>query len=61
MDKLTVNKKRVIRRRFRIKKKIRAHKGKLRLCISRSNKNFYAQIIDDEQSKTLIRSFNTGT
>ncbi|PKL36137.1 MAG: 50S ribosomal protein L18 [Spirochaetae bacterium HGW-Spirochaetae-1] len=54
MDKLTANKKTVIRRKFRIKKKIRAHKGKLRLCISRSNKNFYAQIIDDEQSKTLL-------
>ncbi len=54
MDKLSSKKKRLSRRRSYIKKKIRSRAGKLRLCINRSNKNFYAQIVDDEKGLTLL-------
>ena len=54
MDKLSLKKKRFTRRRIRIKNKIRKSSDLLRLCISRSNKNFYAQIIDDSKGQTLV-------
>lgn len=54
MDKLSLKKKRFERRRIRIKKKVRNNNDYPRLCISRSNKNFYAQIIDDSKSHTLV-------
>jgi len=54
MDKLALKKKRFTRRRLRIKKKIRVSSDIFRLCISRSNKNFYAQIIDDTKGHTLL-------
>lgn len=53
MDKLALKKKRVVRRRLRIKQKIKRNES-LRLCLSRSNKNFYAQIIDDQKGHTLV-------
>lgn len=54
MEKLKLKKKKLQRRKFSIKKKLRAQKGKLRLCISKTNKNFYAQIIDDDKGHTLV-------
>ena len=54
MDKLALKKKRFTRRRIRVKKKIRKNSDIFRLCISRSNKNFYAQIIDDTKGHTLV-------
>ncbi len=54
MDKIKLKKKKLQRRKYSIKKKLRAQKGKLRLCISKSNKNFFAQIIDDEKGHTLV-------
>ncbi len=54
MDKLSLKKKRFARRRVRVKKKIRQNSELFRLCISRSNKNFYAQIIDDKKGHTLL-------
>ena len=54
MDKLSLKKKRFSRRRIRIKNKVRRNSSLLRLCISRSNKNFYAQIIDDSKGHTLV-------
>jgi len=54
MDKITAKKNTLLRRKLRIKKKIRAHKGNLRLCISKTNTSFYAQIIDDEKGITLL-------
>jgi len=54
MDKITAKKNTLLRRKLRIKKKIRAHKGSLRLCISKTNMSFYAQIIDDEKGATLL-------
>jgi len=49
-----LKKKRLERRRNSIKKRLRANREYLRLCISRSNKNFYAQIIDDSRGHTEI-------
>jgi len=54
MKKLKQRKVRLDRRKYRIKKKIKAIKGKNRLCISKSNLNFYAQIIDDSAGTTLV-------
>lgn len=54
MDKLALKKKRFSRRRIRVKKKVRKNTELFRLCISRSNKNFFAQIIDDSKGHTLV-------
>jgi len=54
MNRSGIKKKRFERRKLRIKKKIRATRKYLRLCISRSNKNFYAQIIDDDKAGTVL-------
>ena len=54
MDKLSLKKKRFERRRVRIKNRVRKNSDLFRLCISRSNKNFYAQIIDDSKGHTLV-------
>jgi large subunit ribosomal protein L18 len=42
------------RRHKRVRAKIKGTKDIPRLCVFRSNKYIYAQIIDDEKSKTLI-------
>ena len=55
MDKLHLKKARYERRKLRVKRKIKAGNiSKLRLCISRSNRGFYAQIIDDVKGHTLV-------
>lgn len=47
------------RRQNRVRAKIRkALSGHYRLCVFRSNKHIYAQIIDDEAGKTLV-AFST--
>jgi large subunit ribosomal protein L18 len=53
MKRIALKKKRFNRRRLSIKRKIRTG-NKLRLCISRSNKNYYCQIIDDIKGMTLV-------
>jgi large subunit ribosomal protein L18 len=40
--------------KFRIRKKIKGTPERPRLCIFRSNKEVYAQIIDDVSRKTLV-------
>lgn len=45
--------KRIIRHK-RARKKIKGTKERPRLCVFRSNKHIYAQIIDDEKSITLV-------
>jgi len=42
------------RRKLRIRKKIFGTKERPRLCVFRSNKHIYAQIIDDTEGKTLV-------
>ena len=45
-----------IRKRFRVSNKVKkvASKDRFRLCISRSAKNIFAQIIDDTKNTTLL-------
>ena len=54
MERLKLKRKRSIRRRRHIKKKIKSSAERPRLCISRSNKYLYAQIVDDSKGNTLI-------
>ncbi|MBN2401740.1 MAG: 50S ribosomal protein L18 [Spirochaetes bacterium] len=54
MNRITLKKKRYNRRRLSIKRKIKSGSDRLRLCISRSNKGFYCQIIDDTKGFTVI-------
>ena len=44
------------RKKFRIKNKLKmvAKSDRFRLCVSRSTKNFSAQIIDDQKQLTLV-------
>jgi len=51
-----MDKKKIARlaRHRRIRKRIRGTSSKPRLCVFRSLRNFYAQIIDDTQQKTLL-------
>ena len=52
------NKKRALRikRSFRVRKKISGNPDKPRISIFRSTKHIYAQIIDDNEGKTLVAS-----
>ena len=45
-----------VRKRFRVSNKVKkvASKDRFRLSISRSSKNIFAQIIDDEKNITLL-------
>ena len=52
VSKIDTNKKR-IRRHKRVRGKIFGTAQKPRLCVFRSLKNIYAQVIDDENGKTL--------
>jgi len=54
MDSLKLKNKRYTKRRLRVKKKIHSNTSKPRVCISRSNKSLYAQIIDDSKGHTLV-------
>lgn len=54
MDRLAIKKKRFIRRRLSIKRKLKSNQKFPRLCIFRSNKYIYCQIIDDLKQETLV-------
>lgn len=54
MDRFAIKKKRMERRKLRIKARIRANTSRPRLCINRSNKSIYAQLIDDHKGVTII-------
>lgn len=55
MNKYDLKKKRYQRRRLKVKKDILSVNTDVnRLCISRSNKSIYAQIINDNESKTVV-------
>lgn len=43
-----------LRRKKRIRKKIRGTPERPRLCVFRSSKHIYAQIIDDTSGRTLV-------
>ncbi|HVV99890.1 MAG TPA: 50S ribosomal protein L18 [Planctomycetaceae bacterium] len=41
-------------RRFRVRNRLRATSGRLRLSVHRTNKHIYAQIVDDEAGRSLV-------
>ena len=45
-----------LKRQKRVRKKIRGTTEKPRLCVFRSSRNIYAQIIDDSTGTTLVES-----
>lgn len=55
---ITKENKKVIRQRIhtRIRKKLSGTSERPRLCVFKSNKNIYAQIIDDTKGITLVAS-----
>ena len=54
MIKQTLKKTRTRKRHQRIRNKILGTKERPRLCIYKSNKHIYAQLIDDVEAKTLL-------
>jgi len=42
------------RRRFRVRNRIKHDSVRPRLCVFRSHKHIYAQIVDDEAHRTLV-------
>lgn len=54
MNSLEQKKIRLRRRKLRIKRKLQTSAERPRLCISRSNKHFRVQIIDDTKGVTLV-------
>ena len=48
------------RRMQSVRRRIRKNSGRVRLCVFRSSKHFSAQVIDDEQGKTLCAISTTG-
>ena len=49
-----------LRRHARIRAKVNGTKGIPRLCVFRSNKYIYAQLVDDETGKTLAAASDIG-
>ncbi len=49
-----------LKKRVRIRKKISGTELKPRLCIFKSSKNFYAQVINDVTGKTLVSCSSLG-
>ncbi len=45
-----------LRRKLRVRKKIKGNPEKTRLCVFRSTKHIYAQIIDDSVGRTLAEA-----
>lgn len=48
-----------IKRRRRIRKRVKGSSGRPRLCVFRSAKHIYAQIIDDNSGLTLVSASST--
>lgn len=46
-------KQRRVKRQVRVKKKVRGSESRPRLAVFRSSKHIYAQIIDDQEAKTI--------
>jgi len=56
MKKIEIKAKRRIQRKRRVRAKIFGNAARPRLSVFRSNTHIYAQLIDDENGKTLISS-----
>lgn len=44
------------RRRFRVRKRVHGTAARPRLCVTRSLKHVYAQLVDDEAGRTLVQA-----
>jgi large subunit ribosomal protein L18 len=42
------------RRQARVRRRVRGTEGRPRLCVFRSNRHMYAQVISDETGRTLV-------
>ncbi len=49
-----------IKRKIRIREKISGTKDRPRMCVYRSLKHLYVQIIDDEEGRTLVSASTLG-
>ena len=56
MGKTDIKKQTRIKRKRRIRKKIFGHSERPRLCVFRSARHIYAQVIDDSSGKTVASS-----
>ena len=56
MDKKTDRKMERTRRHIRVRRKISGTAERPRLCVFRSNKNIYVQIIDDVAGNTIVQA-----
>jgi len=54
--KIKIKREKQLRRHKRVRAKIFGTKGRPRLCVFRSSKHMYAQLIDDEKSYTLAEA-----
>lgn len=43
-----------LKRKKRVRSRISGDKGKPRMCVFRSNKHIYVQLIDDQQGRTIL-------
>ena len=60
MNKLKAKKAALRRRHTRVRGKVSGTPARPRLCITRSNSNMYAQVIDDIAGKTLVAASTLG-
>jgi large subunit ribosomal protein L18 len=49
------------RRQFRVRKRVRGSEARPRLCVFRSHKHMYAQVIDDGSGRTLAAASTADT
>ena len=56
----TKNEQRRIKIKYRVRNKISGTAARPRLSVFRSNKQIYAQVIDDETAKTLVSASSLG-
>ena len=53
MDRNKANNVRRTRRQFRVRNRLRKQEGRQRMCVFRSHKHMYVQIVDDFAGRTL--------
>ena len=49
-----------LKRKLRVRKLVNGTSDKPRLCVTKSNKNLYVQVIDDTAQKTLLSAQSFG-
>ena len=57
---MTKNKDRRVRIKYRVRNKISGTAERPRLCVFRSNKQIYAQVINDDKGTTLVSASSLG-